>query len=102
MTPLEGIEHGKAKGDTRKPFCVETLGAVGCGGGPDLAEKELSNGRLAMMAFSGILTQSVLTGGGFPYTYNGVVDLVPPIAGGEGLPGGFPAICASGIGNGCR
>ena len=33
MTPLEGIEHGKAKGDTRKPFCVETLGAVGCGGG---------------------------------------------------------------------
>merc|ERR1711924_218231 len=41
---------------------------LGFGGGPDLAEKELSNGRLAMMAFSGIVTQSVLTGGGFPYT----------------------------------
>eukprot|EP00978_Attheya_sp_CCMP212_P042888 scaffold269909_cov67-Attheya_sp.AAC.1 len=29
--------------------------------------KELTNGRLAMMAFSGIVTQSVLTQGGFPY-----------------------------------
>jgi hypothetical protein len=46
----------------------------------ELQEKELANGRLAMMAFSGIVTQSVLTGGGWPYTYNGVADLVPPVA----------------------
>ena len=32
----------------------------------ELQEKELANGRLAMMAFSGIVTQSVLTGGGWP------------------------------------
>jgi hypothetical protein len=73
---------------------------LGFGGGKDLAEKELANGRLAMMAFSGIVTQSSLTGGGFPYTYNGVSDLVPPLAG-EGLPNGFPAICASGLAAGC-
>jgi len=30
--------------------------------------KELTNGRAAMLAFSGVVTQSVLTGGGFPYT----------------------------------
>ena len=30
--------------------------------------KELSNGRLAMMAFSGAVTQSVLYDSGFPYT----------------------------------
>lgn len=29
--------------------------------------KELENGRLAMLAFSGIVTQAVLTGQGFPY-----------------------------------
>jgi len=29
--------------------------------------KELKNGRLAMMAFSGVVTQNVLTGSGFPY-----------------------------------
>ena len=32
-----------------------------------MAEKEISNGRLAMMAFSGIVTQAALFGKGFPY-----------------------------------
>ncbi len=30
-------------------------------------ESELMNGRLAMMALGGIATQSVISGGGFPY-----------------------------------
>lgn len=33
----------------------------------DMMLKELTNGRLAMMAFSGMVTQAVLTQGGFPY-----------------------------------
>ena len=33
----------------------------------DLQEKELANGRLAMMAFSGIVTQAAITEGPFPY-----------------------------------
>ncbi|KAL3915454.1 MAG: hypothetical protein SGPRY_007212 [Prymnesium sp.] len=32
-------------------------------------EKEIANGRAAMMAFSGIVTQAALTGNGFPYTF---------------------------------
>jgi len=62
----------------------------------DMAEKELANGRIAMLAFSGIVTQSALTGNSFPYTYNGAVDMVPPL-GMTALPG----ICASGIANYC-
>merc|ERR1719375_2363599 len=73
---------------------------LGFGGGPDLEEKELSNGRLAMMAFSGILTQSVLTGGGFPYTYNGAVDFIPPLAPVNPIDAfGF---CSSGLAAGCQ
>jgi len=34
-----------------------------------MEEKEIANGRLAMMAFSGIVTQAALTGNGFPYMY---------------------------------
>jgi len=53
---------------------------LGFGGGKDLEEKELANGRLAMMAFSGIVTQSALTGNSWPYTFNGASDMVPPLA----------------------
>merc|ERR1719498_1987468 len=35
----------------------------------DLQMKELANGRLAMFAFSGFVTQAVLTGNTFPYLY---------------------------------
>merc|ERR1719502_2270145 len=35
----------------------------------DLQMKELANGRLAMFAFSGVVTQSVLTGNSFPYLF---------------------------------
>jgi len=30
----------------------------------------VKNGRLAMLAFSGIITQAVLTGQGFPYLFD--------------------------------
>merc|ERR1719379_1976528 len=46
---------------------------VGFGSDPeklkDLQMKELANGRLAMFAFSGCVTQAVLTGNTFPYLF---------------------------------
>merc|ERR1712083_136323 len=69
---------------------------LGFGGGPDLEEKEISNGRLAMMAFSGIVTQAAITEGPFPYTYNGVSEIIPPLQMQE-----LPGICASGLKNYC-
>jgi light-harvesting complex I chlorophyll a/b binding protein 1 len=36
----------------------------------DLQMKELANGRLAMFAFGGVVTQSVLTGNSFPYLFD--------------------------------
>jgi len=62
-----------------------------------MQEKEIANGRLAMLAFSGIVTQSALTGNTFPYTWNGAADLVPPLAMTT-----LPGICASGLANGCQ
>jgi len=53
---------------------------LGFGGGPALAEKEIIHCRAAMIGFSGICTQSVLTDGApFPYTYNGLSDIIPPL-----------------------
>ena len=58
---------------------------------------ELKHCRIAMLATSGIITQSQLTGGGFPYTYSGTAaDFIPPLAWTT-----LPGICASGLGNGC-
>ena len=54
-----------------------------------------------MMAFSGILTQDVLTGGkGFPYTFNGARDFIPPLA--ETNPIDAFGFCSTGIVNGCQ
>jgi len=61
---------------------------LGFGGSLELQEKEIANGRLAMMAFSGIVTQSALTGNSWPYTWNGASDLVPPL--GMNTMPGFP------------
>jgi hypothetical protein len=36
-------------------------------GGEKLATNEIKNGQLAMLAFSGIVTQAALSGKGFPY-----------------------------------
>merc|ERR1712078_313452 len=57
--------------------------------------------RIAMMAFSGILTQDVLTGGkGFPYTFNGARDFIPPLS--EANPIDAFGFCSTGIVNGCQ
>lgn len=57
------------KGETdRQPgqFYFDPLG-LGKGDMSKLQLNEIKNGRLAMIAFSGIVTQSAMTGHGFPY-----------------------------------
>jgi len=71
---------------------------LGFGGGRELEEKELANGRAAILGFSGTVTQAALTGNTFPYTYNGLSDIIPPLQGDAPL----PAICGSGLINGCQ
>ena len=55
-------------GSGRKPgnFGFDPL-QIGGADDPDMQLKEIENGRLAMIAFAGIVTQSALTGKGFPY-----------------------------------
>jgi len=43
---------------------------LGMGASAQMQEKEISNGRLAMMAFSGIVTQAAMTQAPFPYLFN--------------------------------
>jgi len=75
-----------------------TFDPLGIGGGRELEEKELANGRAAILGFSGTVTQAALTGNTFPYTYNGLADIIPPLQGDAPL----PAICGSGLVNGCQ
>eukprot|EP00304_Pavlova_gyrans_P003909 CAMPEP_0206036242 /NCGR_PEP_ID=MMETSP1466-20131121/2627_1 /ASSEMBLY_ACC=CAM_ASM_001126 /TAXON_ID=44452 /ORGANISM="Pavlova gyrans, Strain CCMP608" /LENGTH=201 /DNA_ID=CAMNT_0053410689 /DNA_START=11 /DNA_END=616 /DNA_ORIENTATION=- len=58
---------GRAPGD----FAFDPLGfsKKDAAAAKRLAVNEVKNGRLAMLAFSGMVTQAVLTGHGFPYLY---------------------------------
>ena len=55
-------------GSGRKPgdFGFDPL-KIGGADDPEMQLREIENGRLAMLAFAGIVTQSALTGKGFPY-----------------------------------
>ena len=55
-------------GSGRKPgnFGFDPL-QIGGANDESMQLKEIENGRLAMIAFAGIVTQSALTGKGFPY-----------------------------------
>ncbi|KAG8470308.1 hypothetical protein KFE25_008729 [Diacronema lutheri] len=58
------------KGSDRKPgeFAFDPLNfSKDPASAKKLAVNEVKNGRLAMLAFSGMVTQAVLTGKGFPY-----------------------------------
>jgi len=58
------------KGSDRKPgdFSFDPLNfSKDAKSAETMALKEIQNGRLAMLAFSGIVTQAALTGKGFPY-----------------------------------
>jgi len=58
---------GRAPGD----YGFDPLGMSSKGSAKDketMQLKELENGRLAMLAFGGVITQAVITGAPFPYT----------------------------------
>eukprot|EP00418_Pyrodinium_bahamense_P096635 CAMPEP_0179037448 /NCGR_PEP_ID=MMETSP0796-20121207/14134_1 /TAXON_ID=73915 /ORGANISM="Pyrodinium bahamense, Strain pbaha01" /LENGTH=693 /DNA_ID=CAMNT_0020733757 /DNA_START=42 /DNA_END=2123 /DNA_ORIENTATION=+ len=66
--------------------------------------KELKNGRLAMMAFGGAITQAVLSGNGFPWLYArgqcsagpGLASSVPLVGAGQARGSSRVAMCAEG------
>lgn len=70
---LSGISiYQMLRGSGREPGDFG-LDPIGFGTDPEklksLQSKEIANGRLAMLAFSGIVTQAVLTGNSFPYMF---------------------------------
>lgn len=59
------------QGGSRKPgdFSFDPLNFSKGADAQRLAVSEVKNGRLAMLAFSGMITQAALSGNGFPFTY---------------------------------